>query len=72
MFQLPNYMHMGCKKCRHCLNVWVEDACKVLGRDFNLKSAVGVTKGVMDNGVTNYKMPHLSSVVPCLVIYKPN
>ncbi len=45
-------MHMGPKKYRPCPNACVEDACKVLGRGFNLKWAVGATKGVMDNDVT--------------------
>jgi hypothetical protein len=44
-------MHMGPKKYRHCPNVWVEDACKVLGRGFNFKRAIGATEGVMDKGV---------------------
>jgi hypothetical protein len=37
---------------RHCPNVWVEDACNVLGCGFNLKWAVGATEGVTDTGVT--------------------
>jgi hypothetical protein len=45
-------MHMGPKKYRHCPNVWVEDACKVLGRGFNLKVAIGAAKGVTDDGIT--------------------
>jgi hypothetical protein len=45
-------MHMMPKKYRHCPNVWVENVCKVLGRCFNLKWAVGATEGVTDNGVT--------------------
>ena len=45
---------MGPKKYRPCPNACVEDACKVLGRGFNLKWAVGATKGVMDNDVTAY------------------
>ena len=32
----------GAKKYKHCLNVWVEDACKVLGRGFNLKLEGGL------------------------------
>jgi len=36
MLKLPNYMHMGHKKYGHCPNVWVEDACKVLGPGFNV------------------------------------
>ena len=39
------------KKYGHCPKVWVEDACKVLGRGFNLKRAIGATEGVTDNGV---------------------
>jgi hypothetical protein len=46
-------MHMGPKKYRHCPNVWVEDACKVLGCGFNLKGVVGSTKEVTGNGVTD-------------------
>ncbi len=45
-------MHMGPKKYRHCPNVWVEDACKVLGRGFNFKRAIGAAKGVTDDGIT--------------------
>jgi hypothetical protein len=52
MLELPIYMHMGPKKYRPCPNVWVEDACKVLGCGFNLKWVVGAAKGVTDNGVT--------------------
>jgi len=44
-------MHMEPKKYRHCPNVWVEDACKVLGWGFNLKRAIWDTEGVTDNGV---------------------
>ena len=36
MLKLPNYMHMGPKKYRHCPIVCVEDACKVLEPDFNV------------------------------------
>jgi hypothetical protein len=36
MLKLPNYMHMGPKKYGRCPNVWVEDACKVLGSGFNV------------------------------------
>jgi hypothetical protein len=43
---------MGPKKYRHCPNVWVEDACKVLGHGVNLKRAIGATEGVTDKGVT--------------------
>ena len=43
---------MGPKKYGYCPNVQVEDTCKVLGRGFNLKCAVGATEGVTDNGVT--------------------
>ena len=31
MLKFSNYMHMGPKKYGQCSNVWVEDACKVLG-----------------------------------------
>jgi hypothetical protein len=36
MLKLPNYMHMGPKKHGQYPNVWVEDACKVLGSGFNV------------------------------------
>ena len=36
MLKLLNYMHMGPKKYGQCPNVWVEDACKVLGSGFNV------------------------------------
>ncbi len=45
-------MNMGPEKYGYCPNVQVEDTCKVLGRGFSLKCAVGATKGVTDNGVT--------------------
>jgi hypothetical protein len=36
LLELPNSMHMGPKKYGQCSNVWVEDACKVLGSGFNI------------------------------------
>ena len=44
-------MHTGPKKYRNCPNVFGEDFCKVLGRGFNLKRAIGATDGVKDKGV---------------------
>ncbi len=44
-------MHMGPKKYRNCPNACGEDACKVLGRGFNLKRAIGATGGVTDKGI---------------------
>jgi hypothetical protein len=44
-------MQIGPKKYRHYPNVWFEDACKVLGRGFNLNGAIGSTKRVTDNGI---------------------
>ena len=52
-------MHMGPKKYRHCPNVWVEDACKVLGCGFNVKGAIGDTIGWRTPANNN---THLSSV----------
>ncbi len=43
-------MHMGPKKYRNYPNVCGEDVCKVLGRGFNLKQAIGATDGVTDKG----------------------
>ncbi len=46
---------MGPKKYRNCPNVCVDDVCKVLGRGFNLKRAIGATDEVMDKGVAAYQ-----------------
>ncbi len=44
-------MIIGPKKYRNCPNVCGEDVCKVLGRGFNLKRAIGATDEVTDKGV---------------------
>ena len=58
-------MHVGPKKYRHFPNVLVEDAHKVLGCVFNLKWAIGATKGVTDDGITSptNKTPLSSNVL---------
>jgi hypothetical protein len=57
-------MHMGSKQYGQCPNVWVEDACKVLGSGFNVyRGSLGPLKGW--GALANYLLANCDHFTAC-------
>jgi hypothetical protein len=63
MLKFSNYMHMGPKKYGQCSNVWVEDACKVLGSGLMYSGLLGPLKGW--GALANYLLANCDHFTAC-------